>query len=149
MRFLPQAAHGSILITSRNGLAARNLTGRDSYFKPMNEEESLTLLRARIPAPQSGDSGEPGEERALVQALEYILLAITQAGSYIANRSSWVTVSRYLQLFRESESNQTHLLQHEDAKDLRLVFGMQSLRHGNYPLSKSAMISRRRRTYWR
>ncbi|CAG7934218.1 unnamed protein product [Penicillium olsonii] len=117
---LPQAAHGSILITSRNELAARNLVGMDGHvikIQPMNEAESLALLRARIPAPQPGESGE--DEKALVQALEYIPLAITQAGSYIANRSSRVTVSRYLQLFRESESNQTHLLQHEDAKDLR------------------------------
>ncbi|KAL4861938.1 hypothetical protein BDV12DRAFT_203507 [Aspergillus spectabilis] len=119
-RFLPQAAHGSILITSRNGLAAQNLVGNSRHVievQPMNEEESLTLLRARIPVPQSGDSGE--DEKALVRALEYIPLAITQAGSYIANRLSRVTVFRYLQLFRESESNQTHLLQHEDAKDLR------------------------------
>ncbi|KAJ5974633.1 hypothetical protein N7481_011843 [Penicillium waksmanii] len=118
--FLPQAVHGSILTTSRNELAARNLIGKDGHvieIQPMNEEESLTLLRARIPASQSGGSGE--DEKALVQVLEYIPLAITQAGSYIANRSPRVSVSRYLQLFRESDSNQTHLLQHEDAKDLR------------------------------
>lgn len=119
-RFLPQAAHGSILITSRNELTAQNLVGMDGHVitvRPMSEDESLTLLRARILAPQSGKSAD--DEKALVQALEYIPLAITQAGAYIANRSSRVTVSRYLQLFRESESNQTHLLQHEDAKDLR------------------------------
>ncbi|KAJ5765936.1 hypothetical protein N7520_005495 [Penicillium odoratum] len=118
--FLPQAAHGSILITSRNGRAARNLVGNERHViavQPMSEAESLALLRARIPAAHSGECG--GDEKALVQVLEYIPLAITQAGSYIANRSSRVTVSRYLQLFRESESNQKHLLQHEDAKDLR------------------------------
>ena len=120
LNFLPQAAHGSVLITSRNGLAARNLVGCESHVitvQPMNEGESLALLRARIPASQPGESGE--DEKALVLALEYIPLAITQAGSYIANRSPRVTVSRYLQLFRESESNQTYLLQHDDAKDLR------------------------------
>jgi hypothetical protein len=120
MSFLPQAAHGSILITSRNGLAARNLVGSNGHVitvQPMNEEESLALLRARIPSPNPGETGQ--DEKALVRALEYIPLAIIQAGSYIANRSSRVTVSRYLQLFCESESNQTHLLQHQDAKDLR------------------------------
>ncbi|KAJ5346218.1 hypothetical protein N7452_004222 [Penicillium brevicompactum] len=119
-RFLPQAAHGSILITSRNSLAARNLVGSDGRVidvQPMSEEDSLALLRVRVPAPLSGESEEA--EMALVQALEFIPLAITQAGSYIANRSPRVTVSRYLQLFCESESNQTHLLQHEEAKDLR------------------------------
>ncbi|OQE34388.1 hypothetical protein PENCOP_c018G06557 [Penicillium coprophilum] len=121
--FLPQAAHGSILITSRNGLAARNLVGSESHMiavQPMNEAESLTLLRARIPAPQSGESGESGgDERALVQALECIPLAITQAAAYIANRLPLVTVSAYLRLFHESESKRTRLLQNEDSADLR------------------------------
>jgi hypothetical protein len=116
--FLPQAAHGSILITSRNGQAARNLVGTDGFVidvRPMNEVESLVLLRARVPNSQSPTE----DEKALVQALEYIPLAITQAGSYNANRLPRITVSRYLELFLESESNQTHLLEHEDAKDLR------------------------------
>jgi tetratricopeptide (TPR) repeat protein len=121
--FLPQAAHGSVLITSRNGLAARNLVGSESHViavQPMNEAESLTLLRARIPAPQSGESGESGgDERALVQALECIPLAITQAAAYIANRLPLVTVSAYLRLYYESESKRTRLLQNEDSADLR------------------------------
>ncbi|KAF3002783.1 hypothetical protein E8E15_001031, partial [Penicillium rubens] len=121
--FLPQAAHGSMLITSRNGLAARNLVGSDSHVitvQPMNEAESLALLRLRIPAPQSGESGESGgDERALVQALECIPLAITQAAAYIANRLPLVTVSAYLRLFHESESKRTRLLQNEDSADLR------------------------------
>ncbi|KAJ5745111.1 hypothetical protein N7520_010293 [Penicillium odoratum] len=121
--FLPQAAHGSMLITSRNGRAARNLVGNNSHVitvQPMNEAESLALLRVRIPAPQFGDSGEPDEdEKALVEALEYIPLAITQAGSYIANRFPLTTVSAYLRLFHEGESKQTRLLQNEDSTDLR------------------------------
>ncbi|OQD94930.1 hypothetical protein PENSOL_c023G10428 [Penicillium solitum] len=104
--FLPQAAHGSILITSRNGRAARNLVGNESHVitvQPMNEAESLALLRARIPAPKSGECGESGEdEKALVQALEYIPLATTQAGAYISNRLPLITVSAYLRLFHEA-----------------------------------------------
>lgn len=83
MSLLPQAAHGSILITSRNGRAARNLVGSDGHVievQPMNEEESHIFLRARIPASQSGESEE--DEKALVQTLEYIPLAITQAAAY-------------------------------------------------------------------
>jgi tetratricopeptide (TPR) repeat protein len=119
VRFLPQAAHGSILITSRNGLAARNLVGRNGHVitvQPMNEEESIALLRARIP-PQSGEFAE--DEKRLVQALEYIPLAITQAGSYIANRLPLITVSIYLRLFHESESKQMRLLHNEDFADIR------------------------------
>ncbi|KAJ5630437.1 uncharacterized protein N7484_010537 [Penicillium longicatenatum] len=117
VNFLPQAAHRSILVTSRNGLTARNLVGSDGHIidvQPINKEESLALLRAKIPAPHFRE-----DIKALVQALEFIPLAITQTGSYITSRSSRVIVSRYLRLFRENESNQTHLLQHKDAQDLR------------------------------
>ncbi|KAJ5893421.1 hypothetical protein N7495_005112 [Penicillium taxi] len=120
VRFLPRVTHGSLLITSRNTLTARNLVGSDGdviEVQPMNEEESLALLRARIPTPQPGGSIE--DEKALVEALEYIPLAITQAGSYIANQLPLLTISSYLQLFHESESKQTRLLQNEDSADLR------------------------------
>ncbi|GAM43571.1 hypothetical protein TCE0_056r18491 [Talaromyces pinophilus] len=116
--FLPQATHGSVLITSRNTLAAQNLVGTNGLVidvQPMNEAESLALLRMRIP-----DSQSPAEdESALVQALEYIPLAIMQAAAYIANRSPLITVSAYLRLFHESESKRIRLLQNEDSIDLR------------------------------
>ncbi|CAG8221592.1 unnamed protein product [Penicillium salamii] len=115
--FLPQASHGSMLITSRNGRAARNLVGSDGHVievQPMNEEESLALLRARFPASQSGE-----DEKALVQALDYVPLAITQAAAYISSRLPLLTVSAYLRLFHESESKQTRLLHNEDSTDLR------------------------------
>lgn len=120
VNFLPQVTQGFVLITSRNCLAARNIAGEDCVIEiqPMNEYESLSLLRAKIRGTQSTNETAV-DEKALIHALEYLPLAITQAGSYIANRSPRITVSRYLKLFHESESNQTHLLQHEDAKDLR------------------------------
>jgi hypothetical protein len=66
VRFLPQAAHGSILITSRNGLAARNLVGSGSHV--ITVQPSLALSRARIAAlpspPPTGASRE--DEKALV-----------------------------------------------------------------------------------
>ncbi|KAL5360970.1 hypothetical protein BJX96DRAFT_175795 [Aspergillus floccosus] len=120
VRFLPQAAHGFILVTSRNRFAARNLVGSDGdviTVQPMNEEESVALLRARLLDPPSGESGE--DERALVQALEYIPLALIQAAAYIANRSPLINVSAYLRLFHESEPKRMRLLQNEDSTDLR------------------------------
>ncbi|KAJ5886145.1 uncharacterized protein N7473_008819 [Penicillium subrubescens] len=126
---LPQAEYGSILVTSRNSLAARNLVGSDSdviEVQPMNEEESLALLRARISPSQSGNPGESDEhEIALVQAVEYIPLAITQAAAYIINRLPLLSVSTYLHLFHESESRQTKLLQNQDSTDLRRDYSSQ------------------------
>jgi hypothetical protein len=49
--FLPQATHGSVLVTSRNRLAARNLVGTDGKVidvQPMNKDESLALHRRAL-----------------------------------------------------------------------------------------------------
>ncbi|KAH8698463.1 hypothetical protein BGW36DRAFT_448418 [Talaromyces proteolyticus] len=116
--YLPQVSHGSILITSRNKMAARNLVGTYGDVipvEPMSVDDALTLLQTRIDIDQSSES----EARGLVEALEYIPLAITQAGAYIANRTPRIKVSTYLELFQESESNQERLLKYDDAKDLR------------------------------
>ena len=83
------------LCDARNGRWLMVLDNADDdghviVVQPMNEEESLALLRARIPAAYTG--GSKDDEKAPVQALEYIPLAITQAGSYIAYRSSLITV---------------------------------------------------------
>lgn len=116
-KLLPQVAHGHILLTSRNRMAARKLLPNDGHvidIHPMNEKESLNLLRMRNPGQPLGN-----DERALVEELEYLPLAIMQAGSFIANRSPKITVVEYLKLFRDSESNQTNLLNYEDAQGLR------------------------------
>jgi tetratricopeptide (TPR) repeat protein len=116
--FLPQTPNGSILVTSRNSTAAMNLVS--VYYnvirvEPMDEGDALALLKTRVPF------GEPSESdaKALVQALECIPLAITHAAAYIRMREPRVTISTYLQLFRESAANQANLLSNEDVRDLR------------------------------
>ncbi|KAH8698443.1 putative kinesin [Talaromyces proteolyticus] len=122
--YLPHVSHGSILITSRYQVAARNLVGPYGQVIPvesMSTHDAMTLLRTRI------NVSQPCEElRLLVKALECIPLAITQAGAYISNRSPRMTVSNYIELFQYSETNQQHLLSYDDAYDLRRD---QSIRH--------------------
>jgi tetratricopeptide (TPR) repeat protein len=116
--FLPQTPNGSILVTSRNSTAAMNLVG--VYYnvirvEPMDEGDALALLKTRVPFSEPSEN----EAKALVQALECIPLAITHAAAYIRMREPRVTISTYLQLFRESAANQANLLSNEDARDLR------------------------------
>jgi tetratricopeptide (TPR) repeat protein len=116
--FLPQAAHGTILITSRNNVAATNLVGGHGdvvQVEPMGEDEALALLHTRVPFGESSRE----EAKALVHALERIPLAITHAAAYIKTRASTTTISTYLDLFRESETNQVHLLSRKEWKDIR------------------------------
>ncbi len=116
--FLPQTAHGTILITSRNKTAATNLVGGHGavvQVEPMGEEDALALLHTRVPFGETGRA----DAKALVHALERIPLAITHAGAYIKTRASTTTISTYLELFRESEANQVHLLSKKEWKDIR------------------------------
>jgi hypothetical protein len=116
--YLPQPPHGSILITSRNRMAVQNLVGSQSNLvlvEPMGADDAVALLRTCI----HGDQSSETEKRELIKALEYIPLAISQAGAYIASRSPRMTVSTYLELFWQSESSQEHLLNYDGAKDLR------------------------------
>ncbi|KAF9777834.1 hypothetical protein IL306_004310, partial [Fusarium sp. DS 682] len=103
--FLAQAPNGRILITSRNGTAARNLVGPHGSIvqvEPMDEEDALALLNTRVPFSEPDKT----DAKTLVQALERIPLAITHAAAYIQTRAPTTTISHYLELFRESEANQ-------------------------------------------
>jgi tetratricopeptide (TPR) repeat protein len=115
--FLPQSPNGSILITSRNLVAASNLVdtlGKLVSVKPMEEEDSISLLKTRVSPEKSSES----DLKELAQALEGIPLAITHAAAYIRSRPR-VNTSVYLSLFRESEANQASLLNNNETKDLR------------------------------
>jgi tetratricopeptide (TPR) repeat protein len=115
--FLPQSPNGSILITSRNSIAATNLVdtfGELIPVEPMDEADSIELFKTKILGDQSSES----DLKELAQALEGIPLAITHAAAYIRSRPR-VTVSVYLRLFQESEVNQASLLNNNEMKDLR------------------------------
>jgi tetratricopeptide (TPR) repeat protein len=116
--FLPQTPNGTILITSRNRIAAINLVGTCGgivQVEPMDEEDALALLNTRVPFSESSKA----DAKALVQALERIPLAITHAAAYINTRAPMTTMSDYLELFRKSEANQVRLLGKKGLKDLR------------------------------
>jgi hypothetical protein len=111
--FLPQSPNGTILVTSRNSVAARKLLGdygRPIYVERMLQDDALKLLRSKVRFAESSEE----DARALVHALDGIPLAITQAAAYITTRER-CNVSRYLTLFQESETNMANLLTNEDS----------------------------------
>ncbi|KAL1640170.1 hypothetical protein SLS61_010263, partial [Didymella pomorum] len=116
--FLPQPAHGWILVTSRDRVAAMNLVGARRNVvevQPMGEQDALTLLKSKTQV----DELSEGDARALVKTLEGIPLAVTHAAAYIDVYWPAIDLSAYLQMFRESEANQASLLNSGDARDLR------------------------------
>jgi hypothetical protein len=97
--FLPQTTNGWILVTSRYLVVAVNLVGTKHnviQVEPKADEDALMLLKTRVSV---------DEAKTFVQTLERISLAVTHAAVYIAVREPRITISTYLELFRESEEN--------------------------------------------
>jgi tetratricopeptide (TPR) repeat protein len=105
---LPQSQNGSILITSRSREAAFRLTGTYTDIirvQPMDQKDALSLLHNKL----EGDFDQ-NDAAALVKALDYMPLAISQAAAYISQRAPRATVSRYLNVIRKGDQERARLL---------------------------------------
>ncbi|KAK2024242.1 TPR-like protein [Colletotrichum zoysiae] len=114
--FLPQSSNGKILVTSRSRDVAERLTGGSRSvlsIEAMDEDQAHQLLRKKL---QEAHDEEVAAE--LLQALEYMPLAITQAAAYILRRSPRMSPSTYLADFRKSEKKKASLL-NRNMGDLR------------------------------
>ncbi|KIL94216.1 hypothetical protein FAVG1_02778 [Fusarium avenaceum] len=114
--YLPKNRNGSILVTSRSLDVAEKLTGSHKNIfqvSVMDDDQGLQLLYSKL-------IGECDESVAieLLQNLDFIPLAITQAAAYINRRSPRESVETYLTTFQESDQNKRNLL-NRDAGDLR------------------------------
>ena len=74
---------------------------------------ALTLLKKKL-----GPLSDMNVAKDLVQALDLVPLAISQAAAYIQARSPMSSVEKYLADFRKGERKRASLLVH-DAGDLR------------------------------
>ena len=114
--WLPQSRNGSIVITTRDQDVAVRLTGRHQDtipVGPMEEKDAVSLLEKRL-----GQLPDRGVAADLVQALDRVPLAISQAAAYIQERGQQTSISKYFADFQASERKKTKLLAH-DGGDLR------------------------------
>jgi tetratricopeptide (TPR) repeat protein len=114
--YLPQSPNGSVIITTRNKDLAFRLTGRHQNIievGPMAQSDAFTLLEKKL-----GSLPDTDVAADLVQALDFVPLAISQAAAYIQARAPRSSPEKYLAEFRESERKRSKLLEH-DAGDLR------------------------------
>ena len=106
-QFLPQRASGAILITTRDkrigeGLAIR---GKTTTVPAMKTSEGSQLFRSYLPAALS--TSNDNIER-LVETLEHLPLAITQAAAYITENN--ISVGEYLSILQEEGAEVLELL---------------------------------------
>lgn len=114
--FLPRSSNGSVLVTSRSKDLAFRLVGDfDNILslEPMGSDDALALLRTKLKVDFNQEAGV-----ALMEALDHLPLALTQAAAYINQRAPRVTVSTYVTKLREGDTDRAILLD-MDVGDVR------------------------------
>jgi len=125
LRVLPQASHGFTLITSRALKAAERMAGsaKNIYsVPPMSEEMGLALFQTKLK-----DACEHEEGREVVNLLDHVPLAISQAAAYINRRTPRVSAREYVKMFRAGDRERTDLLSSEYDDLRRYHFGSNSV----------------------
>lgn len=113
--WLPKTGPGKILITSRSFSVAEKLTGsrKSTMTVPrMEKSEALQLFRNKLDV-----ECDDGEAADLVNMLDLIPLAISQAAAYINRRLPRASVRSYIEGFLKSEKQRNSLL-NSDTGDL-------------------------------
>ncbi|KAK4117981.1 hypothetical protein N657DRAFT_659810 [Parathielavia appendiculata] len=106
---VPECAHGSVLVTTRNKEVGSRLTrgGRPIEVKKMDDSESKELLEKKL----EQDRINPGDLSTLSAPLEHLPLALVQAAAFMQEKS--VSISRYLELLDKSDQDLVDLLSQE------------------------------------
>ncbi|KAL2152254.1 hypothetical protein VTH82DRAFT_5438 [Thermothelomyces myriococcoides] len=108
-RYIPECAHGAILVTTRNLQTGSRLTRGRCLIEvgEMDEDETAKLLRAHL----DGNDLGPDEHSTLSSRLENLPLALIQAAAFI--RENGLTIGEYIQLLDRSDQNFADLLSEE------------------------------------
>jgi tetratricopeptide (TPR) repeat protein len=109
--FLTISQNGSVLITSTNTEAAQILTGNCAYhieLVEMNESEALALLKSKL---HSKVAYTEEQAKELVEAAEYMPLAISQVAARISMDYPRMNFPKAIQLLLHPEDDVTRLLE--------------------------------------
>lgn len=104
--YIPECAHGTTLITTRNLQVGSRLTRgkRPIEVNKMDEDESVQLLIRGL----QGIDEDPKDLLRLSSRLEFLPLALVQASAFIQENT--ITVDKYLELLDGSEKGLVDLL---------------------------------------
>ena len=107
MRYFPQATNGAVMVTTRDKRVGERLAvrGRTTVISTMTASEGVQLLRSYLHT----TSDAAGDElELLVETLDRLPLAITQAAAYITEQA--ITVSEYLSMLQNGDEEMQELL---------------------------------------
>ncbi|PVH68527.1 hypothetical protein DL98DRAFT_542347 [Cadophora sp. DSE1049] len=105
-RYLPFSEKGSILFTTRNEIAAKNLAGKNLIsVGSMDPDEARKLLETKLDSRLMGDSETTTR---LLDLLTNLPLAIMQASAYMYETEK--TTTEYLEIYESDEDEMIYLL---------------------------------------
>ena len=113
--YFPRSSNGSILLTTRNKKVGIHFTtSRNVLSIPaLTIKESVCLLTARL----ADDACNEHKNSQLATVLDNVPLALVQAAAYISAQSC--SVSKYLELYSQSDSVKAQLLSKDFEDDIR------------------------------
>jgi tetratricopeptide (TPR) repeat protein len=121
-QYIPHTARGSLLFTTRNRDIAVDLT---PFASPVEVPVFTKVEATQLVTGRMAKNEPEMNTLELLAELEYIPLAITQALAFMSKRRR--SVAQYLELYRQSNSNKTHLLSYEFSDHARQYNSMESI----------------------
>jgi hypothetical protein len=121
IRYLPRGSHGQILLTTRDAHLGKQLANdraKPITISPFERADAELLLRSKI---SENDEINQPDAAELVEVLDYLPLAITQAAAYLDQTD--MTVARYLQLLKDGKTDTFDLLRknmHDMSRDYEI-----------------------------
>ena len=114
VNYIPRSSIGSILVTTRDRRVGERLMNREKPVAvlPFEAEEAKQLLRNKLPRNSGRDEAASME---LLETLNFLPLAITQAAAYISEEE--VSLAHYLDLLRPGDLDTNVLLEQDDYYD--------------------------------
>jgi tetratricopeptide (TPR) repeat protein len=121
-QYIPRTGKGSLLFTTRSRDIAVDLIlpATPISIPVLTKSEGRQLLCSRIAGAHSEESVVE-----LLEELEYIPLAITQAAAFMSKCRR--TISQYLELYRKSDSARVRMLSYEFSDHARQYNSMESV----------------------
>ncbi|KAF8859525.1 hypothetical protein BDZ45DRAFT_725267 [Acephala macrosclerotiorum] len=121
-QYIPRTGKGSLLFTTRSRDIAFDLIlpATPIPVPVLTKSEGGRLLRSRV-------TGKHSEEHIveLLEELEYLPLAVTQAAAFMSKRQK--TIPKYLELYRKSDSARVRMLSYEFSDHGRQYNSMESV----------------------
>jgi tetratricopeptide (TPR) repeat protein len=113
--YIPKSPKGFIIITTRDARVGERLADREKPIavRPLAVEEAELLLRSKLTQDREWREADVAK---LLDTLEYLPLAITQAAAFISENS--ITLADYIETLQASDLGITDLLT-EDLHDPR------------------------------